>query len=175
MPLRPIYRNLGATVLFSIASTAGVLTLVGGLTFMLAGASMDPEALSDPFQSFGTLALVFLIGVLVYTPFIMAYAFYSAGMRNISFQHTTLDRRHRLNSRLSRTRYLWIMVSNAIVTILSFALLRPWAAVRTWRYLAANTDFVAEGPMNNFINVQEEQGNVAAAEYLDIDGIDFGL
>ncbi len=175
VPLKPVYLNLGASILFLILSAIAVWTLLGGIFFLMTGANLDPEALDNPFQNLGAAAMFLLIIILAYTPFIMGYAFYSAGMRNISFQHSRLGGKHRLDSNLSRMRYLWIMVSNAVLTILSFALLRPWAAVRTWRYLAANTYFTSVGTLDNFINVQEDQGNVIAAEYLDIDGINFGL
>ncbi|MEM9277158.1 MAG: YjgN family protein [Pseudomonadota bacterium] len=173
--LKPIYANLGASVLFCIASTIGITVIIGGLFVLITGAELNPEAVQNPLNNIGTFALFFLIGILAYSPFILAYLFYSAGMRNIAFNAAYLDGKHRLASRISRTRYLWIIVSNAAATILSVALLRPWAAVRTWRYLTFNTYFASQGSLDSFINVQEDKGNVIAAEYLDIDGIDFGL
>ena len=49
------------------------------------------------------------------------------------------DGKHRLVSDVPRLRYAWILISNTVVTIVSFGLLRPWAAVRERRFIAAFT------------------------------------
>ena len=87
----------------------------------------------------------------------------------------SLDGKHILKSRLGRGRYLWIMLTNLIATILSLGLLRAWAAVRTWRYLADHTALEIEGDLDSIVDTAQAEGNVAAAEYFDIEGIDFGL
>ncbi|MEM9332621.1 MAG: YjgN family protein [Pseudomonadota bacterium] len=173
--LKPIYANLGISMLFLCVAFGAVSVLLGLVIVVTAGEAIEPSVLESPLENIGAFAAFFLIGILAYTPFILTYLFYSAGMRNIGFNATLLDAKHRLASRISRTRYLWIIVTNAVMTILSLALLRPWAAIRTWRYLITNTYFVSVGSLDHFLNSQEDRGNVVAAEYLDIDGIDFGL
>ncbi len=175
-PLRLIFQNLTMSVSFAILFAGVTLAMVAGTLFSIDdshrfsfGTHADPEA------SFGIVALFLLAGILIYIPFILAYTFYSAGNRNIAFNHTTLEDGHRFVSVLSRLRYVWIIVSNLVVTLATLALMRPWAAIRTWRYITTSTAMLPSGTLDSFIDVQAEQGNVAAAEYVDIDGIDFGL
>ena len=115
------------------------------------------------------------VGFLFYISIFAIFFFYQAGVRNIAYNATQIEGGHEMKSTLSRFRYVWIILSNFVLTIMTIGLMRPWAAVRTWRYLANNSAVMAAGSLDQFIDEQGESGNVAAAEYLDIDGIDFGL
>lgn len=175
LPVKAIFANMGATVLFSLGFMLLFGLVAGGIFYLLGQGADLEEAMADPMENVGIMAAFVVGGLLLYTPIILAFTFYGAGIRNIAFNHTTLDGIHRFRSEVGRLRYVWIIFSNVVLTLLSFALLRPWAAVRTWRYIIGSTTFVAGGSLDNFINTQEPLGNVAAAEYLDIDGIDFGI
>ena len=111
----------------------------------------------------------------LYISIFVAYLFYAPGVRNIAFNATTLDGKHSLSSSLSRFRYVWILLSNFVVTVLTLGLMRPWTSVRSWRYLAASTAVVASGSLDSFVDAAAPEGNVGAAEFFDIEGIDFGL
>jgi uncharacterized membrane protein YjgN (DUF898 family) len=175
-PLGALYGNLGATVVFFILATLliGGITLAGEfaagvteLTFSPGETTEEYASRLEPYMFAGLLA--------VYAVIFLAAIFYVSGVRNIAFNATTLEGGHSFVSSISRLRYSWILVSNFIATILSLSLLRPWAAVRTWRYLATSTAVVTSGTLDGFIDDAMPQGNVAAAEYFDIEGIDFGL
>ncbi|SOE11961.1 uncharacterized membrane protein YjgN [Hoeflea halophila] len=150
----PYYGNFGRTLLFGLLLTIALVALL----------------LGNPGMVWSIVA-----SALMY-PLIFGLIFYhSAGVRNIAFNSTVLDGRHKLKSRLIRGRYFWIMITNFIATVLSLGLLRPWAATRTWRYLADNTALEIDGDLDLIVDAQQAEGNVAAAEYFDIEGIDFGL
>ena len=177
-PLGPLYANLGWTFLFSLAglfilgfSAFGVIAASGSGLADLA-AAFDPEGTATDL-----LATISIFGIIIaiYAVFIFAYIFYSAGVRNVAFNHTILDGVHRFKSNISRLRYVWIIFSNFIAVIFTIGLLRPWAAVRSWSYLVSNTALIQAGDMPISKNVIDPSGNAATAEYLDIDGIDFGL
>ncbi|GIL02949.1 MAG: membrane protein [Alphaproteobacteria bacterium] len=175
-PIGALYGNFGATILFTIAAAA----LCGGAGFVIGGgiASFNTIGITGADRDLAAMleaAPVFATVVGAYLALFLAYLFYAAGVRNIAFNATTLDGGHRLASSVGRLRYTWILVSNFFATIFTIGLLRPWAAVRTWRYLAASTAFDAAGPMDAFVDDAAPEGNVAAAEFFDIEGIDFGL
>ena len=178
-PLGALYGNLGWTFLFSIAglfvfgfAAFGVFAAGGaGLTSVLEGLGRSDGGAVDIFATIGIIGFV----IALYSVFIFAYIFYKAGVRNIAYNHTLLDGVHRLKSTLSRMKYVWIIFSNFFAVILTVGLLRPWAAIRSWNYLANNTAMIQAGDMPISRNVVDPMGNAATAEYLDIDGIDFGL
>lgn len=177
-PLGPLYANLGWTFLFIIAAFAVLGFALFGV--IAAGGSGIGEMLDifGPDSQLGeTMATIGVVGAVValYSVFIFAYIFYSAGVRNVAYNHTILDGVHRFKSTLSRLRYVWIIFSNFFAVIFTVGLLRPWAAIRTRSYLVSNTALIQAGDMPISKNVIDPSGNAATAEYIDIDGIDFGL
>lgn len=162
MQLSAIYKNLGI-----------VLLCIGApfLIFLMAFYAMNSGGASG-IANIGIWQVAML---LFYAVLIGSGVFYAAGVRNIAFNSTTLDGVHKLKSTLSRLKYTIIIITNFLAIIISIGLLRPWTAVRTWRYLADHTALEINGSMDGFIAGQEESGNVVAGEYLDIEGIDFGL
>ncbi|EKF41055.1 hypothetical protein NA8A_17840 [Nitratireductor indicus C115] len=173
-PLKALYGNLGATIIFVIL--AAVVCGAIGLALSAGIGSFSYGDMGD--EEFARLLASgpLVAGLLgAYVALALSYVFYAAGVRNIAYNSTTLDGKHRMTSNVGRLRYVWILVSNLIVTILTVGLMRPWAAVRSWRYLAASTGLLAAGPLDDFVDEAAPEGNVGAAEFFDIEGIDFGL
>lgn len=174
--LGALYGNFGATALFAV-----VIAIIVGIAGAVVGSVLDAstqltaENASEEVRRFVAGATVVAIVLSTYTSIFLAYIFYAAGVRNIAFGRATLDGKHQLASGLSRRRYVWILATNLMATILSVGLLRAWAAIRTWRYLALNTGFQARGNLDGFIDEVAPAGAAAAAEYFDIEGIEFGL
>lgn len=177
-PLGNLYRNFGATILFVLGMSA-IAALIGGLGVALFSAegllSMIEGVIPKDVGDALTYAAVIVAVVVFYTVSLFSYLFYRAGVRNIAYRATSVDEVHGFDSSLSRLRYFWIILSNFVLTICSIGLMRPWAAIRTWRYQADKTAFLAAGPLDGFVESSQMEGNVAAAEFLDIEGIDFGL
>jgi len=161
-PAAPFYWNLG----FCLGLVLAALVIVGALLYLLSQSTSVP---SGPSSGLVVILVLFYIWV------ISVFFVYRAGVRNIAFNATLLDGRHQMQSRVPRVGYAWVLVTNLVATICSFGLLRAWAAVRTWRYLADHTAIETDGDFDGFVAAMEEEGNVAAAEYFDIEGIDFGL
>lgn len=107
--------------------------------------------------------------------FTISGIFYRIGVRNVVWNATVLDGRHGLTSDLSRLRYFWIVVSNLIVTILTLGLMRPWAAVREARYTVGHSGIGFDGDLGEIFSSIEATGSAASAEYLDLEGFDFGF
>ncbi len=163
IPLSALYRNLG----FSMLPLLVIVALFVPVPIVM---MMGLDAASDIAGVMAGIASFF-----VYLVLLVAYLAYSAGVRNIAFNATTIDGQHQLLSAVPRYGYAWVLVSNLFVSVITIGLMIPWAAVRTWKYLARHTAVRSATGLDRFTADQEAQGNVAAAEYLDIDGIDFGL
>ncbi|KPF55157.1 DUF898 family protein [Rhizobium sp. AAP116] len=148
---------------------------VGGALFVLiyygavasADSGMDGEALLV-LGIYGTVIPVLLLwGV--------AAIFYRIGVRNVVMNSARFDTRHSLFSDLGRLRYFWIVVSNLVVTILTLSLMRPWAAVREHRYVVEHSGIVVDGELGDVVSSMHASGSALTAEYLDLEGFDFGF
>lgn len=170
--LGKLYRAWVPAMLMSLIGLA--LAVGVGMLIYVAGGAM--EGIGDeedpPLQ---IVAMVY--GALI--PLLMVYSvaaiFYRVGVRNVVMNATLLDGRHRLLSDMGRLRYLWIVASNLVLTVLTFGLLRPWAAVREQRYVMTHTGVAIDGDIGEIVASIEETGSAATAEYLDIEGFDFGF
>lgn len=153
---------------------AVIVSVVGGVIYV-AGAQGLPE---DP----GEEALVALMIAGIYGFLILGFIvyavisiFYKIGVRNVVMSATLLDGRHQLFSDMGRMRYFWIVLSNLVVTILTLGLMRPWAAVREHRYKVENAGITIHGDIGEIVTSMQASGAAATAEYLDMEGFDFGF
>ena len=170
--LGALYRNLGVALLGLI----GVLVaaaIIGGAGFFVLGASVESAGAGA--AGFAGLEITQIVFIVIYVSVPVAYLMYSAGVRNIAFNATEIEGGHGLLSGVPRLGYAWIVISNLLVSVLTIGLMIPWAAIRTWRYLVEYSAVDTASGLDQFVADQEAEGNVIAAEYLDIDGIDFGL
>jgi uncharacterized membrane protein YjgN (DUF898 family) len=100
---------------------------------------------------------------------------YRVAVRNIVMNSTVFDEVHPLYSDLSRGGYFWIFASNFVVTLLTLGLMRPWAAVREARYLAEHSGVVPQGDVGEIMASIQASGSAISAEYMDMEGMDFGF
>ena len=100
---------------------------------------------------------------------------YRVGVRNVVVSSMLLDGKHQLQSDLGRGRYLWIVISNLVVSVLSLGLMRPWAAVREARYSVEHTGIRFDGDVGEVLSSIEATGAAVSAEYMDMEGFEFGF
>ena len=151
---------IGAVV---IANLSLLVALIDGTT------SVAPEL----------QASLFFLGVVgyiaVFLSFGIAALFYRAGVRNIAWSATVFDDRHALRSDLPRLGYVWVAISNVVVTIVTLGLMRPWAAVRMARYVNVHTAVRFDGDVGEIFASVEQEGSAVGAEFMDFEGFDFGF
>ena len=160
----PLYGGLGLAFLVFL----GTMALLAGtaLAILRAGGGSVQE-FEEPWFVAGPFA--FYLGL------ILAAIFYRVGVRNAALWATTLEGGHGFSARLGRFAVVWITVSNLVVTILTLGLMRPWAAVRSWRYTTGHIAFLAAGSLDGLYGAQDASGNALSAEYMDLGGVDLGL
>ena len=100
---------------------------------------------------------------------------YRAAVRNVVMNASLLDERHRLFSDLPRFGYLFVVVSNLFLVFLTMGLMRPWAATRERRYVVQHSGITFDGDLGTVLDSMQEAGIAATAEYLDLEGFDFGF
>lgn len=192
MRLKPLYKLLGLCFLLFVALAAVLV----GLYFVLAPnfSGMDFNAIIfnmgmqvAKFTGLDVetaISVIFISGsLLVYVPIVFSVILYAVGVRNVAYNATLLVTKsdggeilnHQLSSSVSSLKYFWILISNLIAVLLTVGLLRAWAAVRSWRYLAEHTAISPTGSLNNIVAKQVVTGDATSAEFFDIEGIDFGL
>lgn len=123
------------------------------------------------------VGLLIIYGVLI--PLLLLYAVasivYRVAVRNVVVNAMLFDNRHPLHSDLSRLTYFWIVISNTVVTLVTLGLMRPWAAVRESRYMVTHTGIVPQGDIGEVMASIQASGSAISAEYMDLEGFDFGF
>lgn len=123
------------------------------------------------------ISIVMLYGIML--PMIILYVMvgvlYGAAVRNVVLNSTLFDGKHPLHSDISPFRYFWIVLSNTVVTLATIGLMRPWAAVREHRYLTSHTGLRATEEIGTVMASIQASGSAFSAEYMDLEGMDFGF
>lgn len=119
-----------------------------------------------------------IIGVMfmVALPVVYLYgiAFYQVSMNNLLFDNTELES-HSFQGRWEIHSYAWLFFINTLLTVLTLGIFIPWAKVRTARYAANHTDFIAVGSTQNFVAEQQEKVSAVGEELAGVFDFDFGL
>ncbi|QFU10181.1 Inner membrane protein YjgN [Rhodobacteraceae bacterium THAF1] len=166
-PIGPFYRAFAIALIWAVV--VGVFTL-GPAIGVIAQNSAALE--DDP-----AIMLSFLGGIYGFLIFglIPAALIYSALLRNTIYASTEIEGGHRLRSTITPVKYIWIAISNTIVTVLTLGLMLPWAQIRMARYLAHNTQILPNGDLNDIAGRIAHEGSAIDDAYGDIEGLDVGL
>ena len=135
----------------------------------LGGGKINADIFAAYSGILNVMVVVFYIGIFA------AIIYYQARVRNIAYGATVLDKQHHLQSNLDPLHYAWIIISNFFATVFTLGLLRPWAAIRSWRYQVDHTSVKTRGDLSQFIDHAQVEGGATGAEFLDIEGFDFGI
>lgn len=142
------------------------------LYFAVATTAFEPDEQVEYAIFIAGIYAIMILGFIVYA---VISIFYKIGVRNVVMSATLLDGRHQLFSDMGRMRYFWIVLSNLVVTILTLGLMRPWAAVREHRYKVEHAGITIHGDIGEIVASMQASGAAATAEYLDMEGFDFGF
>ena len=121
------------------------------------------------------IGLIYAIVIPLIVVYVIASLVYRVAVRNVVLNAMLFDKIHPFHSDLSRLRYFWIVISNTVVTILTLGLMRPWAAVRESRYMVTHTGIIPQGDIGEVMASIQASGSAFSAEYMDLEGLDFGF
>lgn len=113
---------------------------------------------------YGAFAIFLCLSVIVQT---MIY--------NLVIGHTMLDGRHELRAKLSPLRMVWIVLSNAVLTLVTLGFFYPWALVRIARYRRSRTGIVIAGDLDGFTADVAASQSAVGEEIASFFDFDFGL
>lgn len=165
LPTRRLFGILGRTYLVMLLFLALVV-----LAFFL-GIAIDSGHREDGSPSLSVLPNLACIYL-----FIGAVSVYfTSSLANLTINHSILDGRHRFRSDVSPWRYLWIVISGWIATILTLGLMHPWAQVRRWRYVLSRRAVIVRGPLGDFDIARPESGEGVFSSYGALDGVGVGF
>lgn len=174
--LEKLYRQWLLPFFVVIFGFVVILVLGVAASILLYGLGLDFSALESDSLPIYLIVLAIYAG---FVPFFLLFAIagllYSAGTRNVALNETVIDSRHLMASKLHRGRYVWISVTNFLATISTLGLARPWAAVRMAKYLAACTELYVTGSFDDYLGEVIDEGAAVGAEFMDLEGIDFGF
>jgi uncharacterized membrane protein YjgN (DUF898 family) len=155
-----------------MVAVGGILSGILIAVYIAAVRSMDIPQEKHMYVGQLLLSIGFFCTMIVYG---LAGIIYRAGVRNVVLSAMVLDGKHQLKSDIHRGRYLWIVMSNLILTLLTLGLMRPWAAVREARYLVEHSAIKIDGDIGEVFSSVEAKGAAISAEYMDMEGIEFGI
>lgn len=152
------------------------LTFAGTLqTFVLMFNTVDFDAIDsfEGLESFIGLLIRAYVGTIA--AIVLGGMVYAAIMRNIVYRGTRIEGGHALKSSVPVAGYVWVGLSNALAVILTLGLMLPWAKVRMARFLAAHTQVMIAGDLDDFIGDILPEGGAFGDAYTDMEAIDLGL
>ena len=167
--LRPYYLALLWTILLGVALSAVAAGLIAAVVALLvdgidvtshAGSELSPLALiaAAPLIAAGPAAICFQILT-----------------RNIIVNALTLSDAASFRSDLNPLRYLWILLSNFIATVLTALLLYPWAQIRQYRYQAERITVRPTGAVGTFFDTDTRSGQAFGEELGEMQDIGLGI
>lgn len=154
------YKGFLAATVVPVVAAAGI----GLLLTALVGALGDGRLPVIQFVLFPIAAFLYLFQTM-----------YRVVCRNILLRSLTLGEAATFDSRLNPLRVLWISISNALVTLVSFGLLFPWAMIRRYRYLAENTGVSLTDASHEFLDAETRTVGAFGQEFMDLEGIELGI
>lgn len=160
-------------VVLGLLITALLLWIVVWPMVMQSAGAMDNY--SEEQQIVLTVLALYAVIIPVILIFVVAGFVYHVMVRNVVLNSTVFDNAHPLYSDLSRGRFFWIYISNFVITLLTLGLMRPWAACREARYLAEHSGVIPRGDIGEIMASIQASGSAISAEYMDMEGMDFGF
>ena len=173
-PLGRLYKALVIPLVLLVVGGAIcaviIMSVVRAENDLLSGMNADDLQMKEFFGGIATLGVISF-----FLTYVIASLVYRAMARTIVLSSTIFDDRHPLSSDMSALSYVWVSVTNVIVSVITFGLARPWAACRYMRLVSDTTAITINGDVGTIMNELEEKGSVASAEFMDVEGIDFGF
>jgi uncharacterized membrane protein YjgN (DUF898 family) len=181
---RPFSADPKISKLYRVWIIPAIMVIIGGAIASFIGTAIvlgSSAMLSETDSNNESVAIALVVSSIYIGIFgaIIVYGLagivYRIGVRNVVVNSMLLDGKHQLQSDLGRARYVWIVVTNLIVTIISLGLMRPWAAVREARYSVEHTAIRFDGEVGEVLSSIEATGAAVSAEYMDMEGFEFGF
>jgi len=95
--------------------------------------------------------------------------------RNLMVKALSLAEIVSFDSTISPIKFIWIALSNWVLTIISIGLLMPWAKIRMYRYLSDCTLIKMNGNVEQFIDEAKASQSSLGEAVADFEGIEVSI
>ncbi len=164
---------IGGIILLSMIMGGALMGMNGALQEFAKAAETGSNP--DPAQLGGLMAVIMGFYLALFLIIVPASLFYRAWVRNVHLNNTIVDDLHQLRSSVHPGRFIWIVISNTIVTLLTLGLMIPWARIRLAKYMASVTAIESEGSLDGYVSKVQETPGVLSSEYMDLEGFDIDI
>jgi uncharacterized membrane protein YjgN (DUF898 family) len=168
------YKRIYAIYLLAFVLFIGVFALTGGAIALLV--KFWPHGFdfargkANPFPP-GMIA----VWAFAYIAILMIVPVIETMIVNLTLRKTKLDERHQLKSRMNPIVVAWIMVTNAILTLLTIGVYYPWARVRLTRYETRKLSLLVDGDLDAYTTEAFGTQSAVGEEIGSVFAFDFGL
>lgn len=152
-------------IIVMIVFSAILMNLYGGGINSLSQSQFDGTAFNG---LLGIIGLVYVVLFLVIWPWIQARVF-------IATWNNVVLSRSKFQTDCNQWVFVWIVVSNWILRLISFGLLTPWAAIRLYRYKVESLSLYLSNDPNMMMNQLQKDHSAIAEEISDIFDLDISL
>ncbi|MBV7261210.1 DUF898 domain-containing protein [Photobacterium sp. WH24] len=153
----------------------GVFVLVAGVGAVSSIASGQLDNLQG--GSLWPFLAIFIVYIGMLLVMVAVSAFVKARTRNYTFAQLKAagEPEYGFSSSLRTPAFVWLIVSNILMQLLTLGLARPWAMVRTQRYLADNTAVIGDLSLLNVTGEAFEGGAAIADEVAQAFDVGVGI
>jgi uncharacterized membrane protein YjgN (DUF898 family) len=167
VPARRFWRPYLLAVLQALLGIVAGAMLAGAVA-AVAGAGTNPAAARDV-AAF--LPLVLLV-IFVYVAYLVTGPYLQVRIANLTWSNTTF-RGIRFESALKARSFMKLQTVNAVLTLLTLGLYRPFAVVRVYRYRLAHLTLHVDGDFEQLVDTTAPSRPGAAgdgaADFLGVD------
>jgi uncharacterized membrane protein YjgN (DUF898 family) len=174
-----ILKTIGIAISSSIVFMlilASIISATIGLSsaFAVLQGMSNPEQMSSGLGS-ALLVMIFpvYIGLIGIGLFVRAY-FYTR-QRTYLIENLSLDRHITFVSTLTVRSYVWVLLSNFLLIIVTIGLATPWASVRLARVVIENTQLHSEAGFDKYFTEKQEQQSSLGEQIGDAFDVDMGI
>lgn len=164
--LRPwrFYRPYLVAGAIGLGMVLGAGILAGGLAVAAADAGGTGRSLA-------TLLPMAILALSGYVTYLLAGPFMQARIANLAWSHTMFSG-VRIHSTIPARGYVMLQARNAVLTVLSLGLYRPFAVVAAYRYRLEHTRIEVDGELAASARAAQGRGKAAGDGATDALGID---
>lgn len=127
------------------------------------------EVVTDVLEDFGLFGAM-VVATAIYFPGSLAYL--KSRRYNVLLSRTIIDNKHRLSANTPFLGMLFLMLTNSLAVFFTFGLMKPWAKVRTVRFMLKYSSLEVNGSLDDFIAAQKAESSAIGEEIADVFELD---
>lgn len=166
-------------VLYILAAIGFVLIMGAVAIFVgLVYATADPGVVAEDGTRPDPPAWVMFVPLMIYAFMFLLVGVWLVLKKNYAWSHVVMNPgpdEIAFESRLKVGRYLWILLSNVVLTIVTVGLFAPFAAVRIYRYRMDCLSAVGAERLDEVVAVVSAEPNAMGDSAADLFDFEFGL